>query len=226
MGRVYDEIDERLARFVESQPVFFVATAPLDPHGHVNCSPKGNRGELAVLGPRRVAYLDQTGSGVETIAHLRENGRIVVMLCAFEGPPRIVRLHGHAEAVLVDDERFATLAGRFPKVGVGARSVVVVDVERVADSCGYGVPLMSFVAHRPTMDDWAERKGPEGIRSYWAEENASSLDELAGIPGPGPGASPPASTSRNHSTTTGVSSSSTQLSSPRRDRISPTKPDQ
>jgi|GEM_PF-315639 len=228
MGRVYEEIDERLVRFVESQPVFFVATAPLDPAGHLNCSPKGNRDELVVLGPRRVAYLDQTGSGVETIAHLRENGRIVVMFCAFDGPPRIVRLHGHAEAVLVDDVRFAALAERFPRVGVGVRSVVVVDVERVADSCGYGVPLMTFTAHRPTMDDWAERKGPDQIRRYWAEENASSLDELVGIPeaGTGVGASSPGATSRNHSTTTGVSSSSTQLSSPRRDRISPAKPDQ
>lgn len=183
MGRIYDLIDDRLAAWIRAQPVFFVATAPLAAGGHLNCSPKGNRGELQVLGPRRIAYLDQTGSGAETIAHLKENGRIVVMLCAFEGPPRIVRLHGRGEVVVVDDPRFADLAPRFDAtVGPGARSVIAIDVNRIADSCGYGVPLMAFSEHRKTMDEWAERKGEEGIRRYWADTNAESVDGLPALP--------------------------------------------
>ncbi len=183
MGRIYDVIDDKLAGWLESQPVFFVSTAPLSPEGLVNCSPKGNRQEFLVLDERSVAYLDQTGSGVETIAHLRENGRIVVMFCAFEGPPRIVRLHGKGHAVLADDSRFCQLATRFPGgSGVGVRSIIVVDVGRIADSCGYGVPVMNFEGHRPTMDQWSNRKGPEGIRNYWAENNLESIDHLEGLP--------------------------------------------
>src|SRR5208282_64317 len=152
--------------------VFFVATAPLSADGMVNCSPKGNRGEFAVLGPTTVAYLDQTGSGVETIAHLRENGRVVLMFCAFAGPPRIVRLHGRGRIVPADSPEFGALASTFERAaGAGARSIVVVDVTRIADSCGYGVPLMSFGEHRATMDQWANRKGREGIREYWSEKN-------------------------------------------------------
>lgn len=183
MGRTYDVIDERLAAWVEAQPVFFVATAPLSGDGHVNCSPKGNRRELAVIDGRTLAYVEQTGSGIETVAHLRENGRIVVMLCAFEGPPRIVRLHGRGRAVLAGDAGFAELAVRFSAGDApGVRSIVVVDVTRVSDSCGYGVPFMTFEGHRSTMDEWAARKGPEGIAAYWQEKNATSLDGLAGMP--------------------------------------------
>jgi len=182
MGRTYDVIDERLADWIVAQPVFFVSTAPLDGEGLVNCSPKGNRHEFAVLDGHSVAYLDQTGSGVETIAHLRENGRIVIMFCAFTGPPRIVRLHGKGRTLLAGNDEFAVLADRFPGgAGVGVRSIIAVDVGRVADSCGYGVPLMSFEGHRPTMDQWSTRKGPEGIRRYQAEHNATSLDHLDGL---------------------------------------------
>jgi hypothetical protein len=182
MGRTYDQIDERLAQWLVTQPVFFVATAPLDASGHVNCSPKGNRREFAVLGAHRVAYLDQTGSGVETIAHLKENGRIVVMFCAFEGPPRIVRLHGRGQVTLLDEPGFDALAEHFEDGhGPGVRAVITVDVERVADSCGYAVPLMGFEAHRAVLDDWSERKGREGIRDYWAQKNATSIDGAEGI---------------------------------------------
>jgi hypothetical protein len=188
MARVHEHIDDRLAAWLIAQPVFFVATAPDDPGGLVNCSPKGNRGELAVLDGRTVAYLDQTGSGVETVAHLRDNGRIVIMCCAFSGKPRIVRLHGRGRVVLPGDDGFAALAERFPGAGgVGVRAVVVVDVARIADSCGYGVPLMAFEEHRPTMDEWAQRKGPDGIRSYQHDVNAASID---GLPGLDPAASP------------------------------------
>jgi hypothetical protein len=183
MGKTYEAIDESLAQWLESQPVFFVSTAPLSSDGLVNCSPKGNRQEFAVLDEHKVAYLDQTGSGIETISHLRENGRIVVMFCAFSGPPRILRLHGKGSAVVRDDPRFGELAARFPGgSGVGVRSIVVVDVARIADSCGYGVPNMTFDGHRPTMDQWSNRKGPEGIRDYWAEKNAESIDHLEGLP--------------------------------------------
>ncbi len=183
MGRTYDTIDERLAGWLEAQPVFFVATAPLAGDGHVNCSPKGNRGELIVTGERSLAYLEQTGSGIETVAHLRENGRIVLMWCAFDGPPRIVRIHGRGRAILVGSDGFEERAVRFPGGnGTGVRSVIEVEAERISDSCGYGVPLMPFTGHRPTMDEWAERKGPEGILQYWADKNATSVDGLPGVP--------------------------------------------
>ena len=186
MGRIHDGIDGRLGEWLEAQPVFFVATAPSDRDGHLNLSPKGNRGELAVLDSGRVAYLDQTGSGIETLAHLSDDGRIVVMACAFEGAPRIVRLHGRGRAVLPGDPDWDHLAGRFvarggDPDGPGVRSVVVVEVTRVADSCGYGVPFMAFAGHRPTMDEWAARKGHEGLASYRAAHNSTSLDGLPGL---------------------------------------------
>jgi Pyridoxamine 5'-phosphate oxidase len=183
MGKTHEVIDEGLAGWLVEQPVFFVSTAPLAADGWVNCSPKGNRQEFVVLGERSVAYLDQTGSGVETIAHLRENGRIVVMFCAFAGPPRIVRLHGTGRTVVVDSPEFAQLSDRFPGgAGVGVRSIIVIEVGRISDSCGYGVPFMAFERHRPTMDQWAARKGPDGVRQYWCEKNATSIDDLEGLP--------------------------------------------
>jgi hypothetical protein len=186
MGRTYDAIDARLTAWLAAQPVFFVATAPLAGDGHVNCSPKGNRGEFAVIGESRIAYVDQTGSGTETIAHLNENARIVVMFCAFTGPPRIVRLHGHGRAVLLDDPDFLELARSFPgPMTVGVRAVIEVEVTRIADSCGYGVPLMEFSGHRPNMEQWADRKGSDGVRAYWVEKNSTSIDGLAGVPPPG-----------------------------------------
>jgi predicted pyridoxine 5'-phosphate oxidase superfamily flavin-nucleotide-binding protein len=182
MGRTYDRLDDRLREWIERQPVFFVATAPLSGGGHVNCSPKGNRQELVVLDERRLAYLDQTGSGVETIAHLRENGRTVLMFCAFEGPARIVRVHGTGRVVAAQDDDFAALAARFPGAGgVGVRAIIVVHAQRIADSCGYAVPIMSFESHRSTLDEWADRKGREGVESYWSEKNRSSIDDLPGL---------------------------------------------
>lgn len=182
MAKSYDGIDARLKEFIERQPVFFVATAPSGPDGHVNCSPKGNRDDLAVLGEREVAYRDLTGSGIETIAHLRENGRIVIMLCSFSGPPRIVRLHGRGEVVTPGHPRFEELSAHFAP-HLGTRAVIRVDVERVSDSCGYGVPLMAFEDHRDNMDHWSRTKGPEGIEAYRAEKNAHSIDGLRGLAG-------------------------------------------
>lgn len=183
MAKVFDGIDAGLASWLAAQPLFFVATAPLAGDGLVNCSPKGMAGSFVVLDERRVAYLDLTGSGIETVAHLRENGRIVVMFCAFEGRPRIVRLHGRGEVVLLDDERFAQLAARFP-AHPGTRSVIVVDVVRVSDSCGYAVPRMDYVADRDVLDVWSAKRGADGLTAYRAEKNAVSLDGLPGYPAP------------------------------------------
>lgn len=180
MGRVLTDIDERTAAFLTGQPVFFVGTAPSGPDGSVNVSPKGLAGSFAVLGPREVAYLDLTGSGAETIAHLRDNARICLMFCAFEGPPRIVRLHGRGEAVLPGDARHPGLAARFPE-RPGARSVVRVDVTRVADSCGYAVPRMALVDERDQLVRWARRKGEEGLDAYRTERNAESIDGLPAL---------------------------------------------
>ncbi|MEA2346800.1 MAG: hypothetical protein QOG62_587, partial [Thermoleophilaceae bacterium] len=162
MARVYEEIDARLSDWIASQSMFFIGSAPLAADGHVNVSPKGPIGTLRVLGPRTVAYLDVVGSGAETIAHLRENGRIVVMLCAFEGPPRIIRLHGRGEAITAADPRFPDLRARCgfdePAVPEARRSIILVEVTRIADSCGYGVPLMSFEADREHGEKWAAKK--------------------------------------------------------------------
>jgi hypothetical protein len=189
MGKQFDGIDERLSQWIAAQALFFVASAPLASDGHVNVSPKGPIGTLRVLDERTVAYLDLVGSGAETIAHLRENGRLVVMLCAFSGPPRIVRLHGRGEVILAGEDRFAALAERCafeePSVAAARRAIVLVDVTRVADSCGYGVPLMSFEAERPHANAWAEKKvrvgGSDALREYQREKNSSSLDGLPGV---------------------------------------------
>ena len=182
MGREYDGIDVRLAGFLLRQPVFFVGTAPLDADGHVNVSPKGMSGSFAVVDEHRVAYLDLTGSGVETIAHLRENGRIVVMFCAFTGPPRIVRLHGRGVAHVVGSERFEELRSLFPELP-GTRSIIEVEVARIADSCGYAVPEMTYVQDRQKLTYWAEAKERnDDLATYQAEKNAASLDGLPGLP--------------------------------------------
>lgn len=179
MGKVYPEIDERIASFIRNQHVFFVATSPRADDGLVNLSPKGLEG-LAILGPNSVAYLDLVGSGIETVAHLRENGRIVLMFCAFEGPPNIVRLHGRGEAVEPGDDAWEALAANFPSY-LSARSIIRVDVKRISDSCGYGVPLYEYTGERRQLHDWAERKGAAGIAQYEKDNNRSSLDGLPGL---------------------------------------------
>lgn len=181
MSKVFDAIDDRMRAWLAQQRMFFVATAPLAGDGLVNLSPKG-LDSFAVLGPRRVAYLDLTGSGVETIAHLRENGRIVVMFCAFEGPPRIVRFQGRGFVTELGAPGYDALAAKFPK-HPGARAVIEVEVARIADSCGYSVPLYRFEGHRDQLDAWALNRGPEGLRAYRAEKNATSLDGLPGYEG-------------------------------------------
>ncbi len=186
MGKVYEELEPKLVEWIERQRLFFVGTAPLGADGHVNISPKGPIDTLRVLDERRIAYLDFAGSGAETIAHLNENGRIVVMLCAFEGPPRIVRLHGRGTVHQLGTPEFDELYERFEpgERAPASRSVVVVEVDRSADSCGYGVPLMSYEGERPQQLDWIDRKlrtGPDAILDYIAEKNASSIDGLPAL---------------------------------------------
>jgi len=180
MGKTYDLIDGPIEAFVRAQRMFFVATAPLAADGHLNCSPKG-LDTFAIVDSRTVAYLDLTGSGVETIAHLRENGRIVLMFSALSGPPKIVRLHGRGHVVEPGDPRFPALRARFPEHLDAVRSVIVVDVERVSDSCGYGVPQYEYVGDRRQLGEWARRKGPEGVARYRAEKNHTSIDGLPGV---------------------------------------------
>ena len=182
-------IDERLERWIAAQTMFFVGTAPLDPDGHVNVSPKGPIGALRVLGPSRVAYLDLVGSGAETVAHLRENGRIVIMLCAFDGPPRIVRLHGRGSVVQAGDPGFDELLSSldFDVDGVpeARRSIVLVELDRIADSCGYGVPVMRYEGRREHLDLWAAKKlrvgGPDALLDYQREMNELSIDGLPAV---------------------------------------------
>ena len=183
MGKVYERIDDRLRTWLLSQPVVFVATAPLAGDGHVNVSPKGGRGSVAVVDSSTVAYLDYTGSGVETIAHLRENGRITLMWCAFDGPPKIVRVHGRGTVIRPADPEWPEVVSHFDADvrAPGVRAVIVVHAERIGDSCGYGVPLMGFQGHRDTLDRWGEKKGPDGVAAYQEQKNAVSIDRLPGL---------------------------------------------
>ena len=183
MGAVHEAIDDRLAAWIVEQPMFFVATAPRDGAGHVNCSPKGLPGTFAVLGPHEVAYLDLTGSGAETLAHLRDDGRIVIMLCAFQGSPRIVRLHGRGRALLPGDPGFDALQARFASY-VGTRAIICVDVDRVSDSCGFGVPQMGDPVDRDVLVRDHERRGAQGLADYRHRMNAVSIDGLPALPTP------------------------------------------
>ena len=180
MGKVYDGIDERWREWIGAQHLFFVSTAPNE-GGHVNNSPKG-LDSLRILGEREVAYLDLIGSGAETIAHLRENGRITLLFCAFEGPPKTLRLYGRGEVCEPGDPGWDELSSRFP-VYVSARAIIHIQLERIQDSCGYGVPLMDFREARPQLASWADRKGPEGLRQYQLDNNLESLDGLPALRG-------------------------------------------
>ncbi|MFT6397249.1 MAG: hypothetical protein ACJAYU_001995 [Bradymonadia bacterium] len=176
MSKTHEALDEKLRAFIAAQQMFFVATAPLDAEGFVNVSPKG-LDSFAILDETRVAYVDLTGSGAETIAHLRENGRITLMWCAFSGAPNIVRIQGQGRAHLLGSPEFVELAPLFPTYP-GARSIVVVEATRISDSCGYTVPRYEYQEDRDTLLRWAEKKGSAGLREYRAERNAESVDGL------------------------------------------------
>ena len=182
MGKIFDRIDDELRQWLAEQKVFFVATAPLARDGHVNCSPKGGD-TFCVLGDTEVAYLDLTGSGIETAAHIQENGRIVVMFCAFAGPPKIVRLHGTGEVIYPNHTGFRGLSDRFPDHS-GARAIIRVAVTRISDSCGFGVPLLDFVARRDVLQEWCEKKGADGLAACRMTKNKVSIDGITGYRSP------------------------------------------
>ncbi|MBX7267073.1 pyridoxamine 5'-phosphate oxidase family protein [Micromonospora sp. Llam7] len=191
MGKRYERIDGRLREFIEAQPMFFTGTAPLGGDGTVNLSPKGLRGCLAVLDERTVAYLDFAGSNAETIAHLRENGRITLMWCAFSGPPTIVRVHGHGEPVFRDDPRFPGLLASFPDIdpsGHGLRAIIVVHARLIRDTCGYAVPLMTYDGDRDLHARRFAREDDVSLGTYFAgkDDIATSIDGLPGLPLPLP----------------------------------------
>ena len=212
MGQVYPDLDDRLRTFISSQPMFFVATAPcLDEAGgggHVNVSPKGYRDTFAVLDPLTVAYLDLTGSGAETIAHLRQNGRITLMFCSFGPAPKILRIYGTGRAVLPADADWPGLAAYFP-AGAGTdgaatggagtdgatidgataarpdrgnqRAIIVVTADRISDSCGYAVPIMALTQERDLLTRWSERRSADDLAAYRLKHNATSIDGLPAL---------------------------------------------
>ena len=191
MGKVYAVLDDRLRHFILQQPVFFVATAPdrteAGDDGHVNVSPKGYRDTFAVLGPTTVAYLDLTGSGAETVAHVRQNGRITIMFCSFGETPKILRLQGRGQVVVAAEPGWDPLARHFPLAPGwdtgrdGHRAIIVAELDRIADSCGYSIPVMELVGERDLLTRWTERKTPEQLAEYRAERNAASIDGLPAL---------------------------------------------
>ncbi|GAA4735411.1 pyridoxamine 5'-phosphate oxidase family protein [Phytohabitans rumicis] len=188
MGSVLPEIDDRLRGWLLRQPMFFVATAPSGDGGHVNLSPKGGKGTLAVLGQQELAYVDLFGSGIETVAHLKQNGRITMMFCSFEGPPMIIRVHGRGEPVEMADPRFPDLLARFDlaeEARSSVRGIVRIDAARISDSCGFVVPVMAYQEERRqlyrTAEAWLEQRGPSAIRDYCDVNNEHSIDGLPGL---------------------------------------------
>ncbi|MBW4582307.1 MAG: pyridoxamine 5'-phosphate oxidase family protein [Tildeniella nuda ZEHNDER 1965/U140] len=176
MAKVFASITNDLQRFIEAQQMFFVATAPLTADGHINVSPKG-LDSFRILSPSRVVYLDVTGSGNETSAHLQENGRITLMFCAFQEPPSILRLYGTGKTILPDAPEWAKLYALFSPIP-GTRQMIVADIDRVQTSCGMGVPLYEYIGQRESLVKWADKKGEEGLREYQQQKNAVSIDGL------------------------------------------------
>jgi len=180
VGKVFERLDDRWRRFIAAQPLYFVATAPSGPDGHVNVSPKGYADTFAVLDDTTVAYLDLDGSGVETIAHLRQNGRVTIMFCSFGRTAKILRLYGRGSVVVPADPGWAALLARFgPHPGV--RSVIVVELDRIADSCGYGVPTMTEVADRDLLDRWSQRPDTQARRDSRATDHRVSIDQIPAL---------------------------------------------
>ncbi|MEW1791644.1 pyridoxamine 5'-phosphate oxidase family protein [Streptomyces niveus] len=189
MGKLYERIDGRIRTFIEEQPVFFTATAPRADDGHVNVSPKGRSGSLVVLDESTLAYLDFGGSGAETIAHLRENGRITLMWCAFDGPPKILRVHGRGEPVFRDDPRWAGYIPRFADAdGPSARAIILVSAVRISDSCGFAVPFLEYREERTQHAQHFARKSDEEFAAYCEKKEhvGVSLDGLPALPLPLP----------------------------------------
>src|SRR5215469_10753043 len=179
MGKVYEAIDQQIKEWMVAQKVFFVATAPLSGEGHINCSPKDGD-SIRVVDGKTLVYLDLIGSGVETIAHVRENGRIIVMMCAFEGAPKIMRFHGRGEVIEKDNSQFEHLKTLFVSE-VGIRSFILIHLDRISDSCGFGVPVLEFKDYRKQLRTYNERVGEEKLADYKIKHNTTSIDGLPGV---------------------------------------------
>jgi hypothetical protein len=176
MAKLFESLTEQLQEFIATQHLFFVGTAPLNSTGHVNLSPKG-LDCFRILSPHRVGYLDLTGSGNETSAHLQENGRITFLFCAFNEPPCILRLYGKGYVILPNSPDWDSTYSLFPQLP-GTRQIIVADIERVQTSCGFGVPLYEYQGQRQILVDWASKKGEEGVREYQQKKNLISIDGL------------------------------------------------
>jgi len=179
MGKEYTEFDERLQDWIRRQHVFFVSTAPSAADGLVNCSPKG-LDCLRVIGPREIAYVDTGGSGIETVAHIKENGRVTIMLCAFEGPPKIFRFYGHGHVLEPHDKGFEDMLAKFPEMPA-ARNIIRVDVDRIIDSCGFGVPLYEYKKQRDSLGNYFSKQSKEDILKYRQDRNSESLEGMPGL---------------------------------------------
>ena len=172
MAKFYKQLDDKLAEFIEQQHMFFVATADVD--GRINLSPKG-MDSLRILSPQRLAWLNLTGSGNETAAHLLGANRMTIMFCAFEGRTKILRLYGQAKTIHAGDDDWEPMATHFPHYP-SARQIYDMQIESLQTSCGFGVPLFEYKGERELLNDWAKKKGDDGIKDYWATRNAVSID--------------------------------------------------
>lgn len=179
MGKIYEGLDDRMIEWLDAQSMFFVGTAPTE-NGHVNVSPKGLDGTFRVIDPTTVAYLDLVGSAAETIAHVRQNGRITLLFCAFSGPARIVRLYGTARIVEPGDGDYASLIAGFSEFRA-QRAVIVVALDRIADSCGHGVPTFEYLGQRSQLIDWADHRDDDQLRRYQLDNNLVSIDGLPAL---------------------------------------------
>lgn len=181
MAQFFEQLNPKLIDFIRAQPIFFVATAAQS--GRINCSPKG-MDTLRVLDEHTVAYLDLTGSGAETSAHIRADGRLTIMFCSFGEMPLILRLYGQGEIIRPSDERWSEWSAHFP-IFTGQRQIIVLRIESLQTSCGFGVPRMELIETRPTLDEWACKKGEAGLADYRARKNHTSIDGLpTGLAGP------------------------------------------
>ena len=181
MSKTYPALTSELKTWIAQQPLFFLASAPLQADGHINLSPRG-LDSLRIINDQELVILDFTGSGNETAAHLHENARLTVMLCAFSGDPKILRLYGHGEVIRPGQPAWPAHRALFEPVLAGVRQLFVLKLDRIQTSCGFGVPLMDFVAQRDMLLEWARKKGPDGITTYQLNKNARSID---GLPAPG-----------------------------------------
>ncbi len=179
MGKPHEKLTEDLQQWIHKQHMFFVATSPLAADGMINCSPKG-LDSFRILDGHTVAYIDLTGSGVETISHLKENGRVVIMFCAFEGAANILRLYGTGEVVEPHQSEFEPLTALFPMYE-GVRAIIRIHVNKIIDACGYSVPLYTYERQRDTLIKWTENKSADELRAYQQQKNLQSLDGLTGL---------------------------------------------